>query len=294
MYKATLAMFGAVLLWASSGSASKLAMDHLTLAEGVAFRIVGAAIVLWFIGVIVLRRKFRLTGPRPLIMGILEPAAVTFFIMAGVAQTSAVNAAVVWGIMPVTQPLLARIFLKESIQRPVVVGAVFAVTGTILLFVTKQQDGTGTLAGDLLLLCAVASASINQMLARTVAKRDQNPLVTTSYQLLAASVVALVYLAFNVPAQGVYTEVPMSLTPVMALLIITTAGPFFLYNFAMQTMPVGRVSLFAPLSGPIGAAIATVVFGEPMHAVIILAVGMSLGGALAPTLAARWQARARP
>ena len=290
MYKATLAMCGAVVLWASSGSASKLALDHLTVAEGVAFRIVGATIVLWFIGVIVLRRNYRLNGPRPLIMGILEPAMVTFFIMAGVAQTSAVNAAVVWGIMPVTQPLLARIFLKESIQASVVVGATFAVAGTILLFVTKQQDGTGTLTGDLLLLCAVASASINQMLARTVAKRDQNPLVTTSYQLLAASVVALVFLALNVPAEGAYSEVPVSLTPLMVLLVITTAGPFFLYNFAMQTMPVGRVSLFAPLSGPIGATIATVVFGEPLHGVIILAVGMSLGGALAPTLAARWRA----
>lgn len=291
MYKATLAMCGAVLLWASSGSASKLALDHLTLAEGVAFRVVGAAIVLWFIGLVVLRRDYRLNGPRPLIMGILEPAMVTFFIMAGVSQTSAVNAAVVWGIMPVTQPLLARIFLKESIQTSVVIGAVFAVAGTILLFVTKQQDGTGTLTGDLFLLCAVASASINQMLARTVAKRDQNPLVTTSYQLLAASAVALVFLAFNLPTHGLYTEVPLSMTPVMMLLIVTTAGPFFLYNFAMQTMPVGRVSLFAPLSGPIGATIATVVFDEPLHTVIIVAVVMSLGGALAPSIAARWRAR---
>jgi drug/metabolite transporter (DMT)-like permease len=290
MYKATLAMCGAVLLWASSGSASKLALEHLSVAEGATFRIVGAAVVLWFIGVIVLRRNFRLNGPRPLIMGILEPAMVTFFIMAGVAQTSAVNAAVVWGIMPVTQPLMARIFLKEPIQTSVVFGATLAVAGTILLFVTKQQDGTGTLTGDLLLLCAVASASINQMLARTVAKRDQNPLVTTSYQLLAASLVALIFLALNLPAGGIYTDVPTSLTPIMALLIVTTAGPFFLYNFAMQAMPIGRVSLFAPLSGPIGAVIATVVFSEPLHAVVILALAMSLSGALAPALAGRWRA----
>ena len=291
MYKATFAMLGAGLLWASSGSASKLALLHLTVAEGVAFRIIGAAVVLWFIGLVLLRRNFRLTSPRPLIMGILEPALVTFFIMAGVSQTSAVNAAVVWGIMPVTQPLLARLFLKEPIQKSVVFGAMLAVTGTTILFITKQQDGTGTLAGDLLLLCAVASASINQMLARTVAKRDQNPLVTTSYQLLAASVIALGFLLFNMPDDGFYVGVPASLVPIMVLLILTTAGPFFLYNFAMQTMPVGRVSLFAPLSGPIGATIATIVFGEPLHAIIILAVCMSLGGALAPTVAARLRVR---
>ncbi len=292
MYKAPLAMFGAVLLWASSGSASKIALNHISVPEGVVFRIGGAAIVLWFIGLVILRRNFRLTSPRPLIMGIFEPALVTFFIMAGVSQTSAVNAAVVWGIMPVTQPLLARIFLREPIQMSVVFGATMAVTGTTLLFVTKQHDGTGTLAGDLLLLCAVACASLNQMLARTVAQQDQNPLVTTSYQLLAASVVAVVFVALNPPQTGIFTDVPITLTPILLLLILTTAGPFFLYNYAMQTMSIGRVSLFGPLSGPIGAIIATLVFDEPMHALIIVAIAMSLGGALAPTLAARWRARA--
>ncbi len=99
-------------------------------------------------------------------------------------------------------------------------------------------------------------------------------------------------LPFPDPQTGMFTDVPITLTPILLLLILTTAGPFFLYNYAMQTMSVGRVSLFGPLSGPIGAIIATLVFDEPMHALIIVAIAMSLGGALAPTLAARWRARA--
>ena len=46
LYKATLAMLCAIMLWASSGSASKLALDYVTVPEGVAFRIVGAALLM--------------------------------------------------------------------------------------------------------------------------------------------------------------------------------------------------------------------------------------------------------
>jgi drug/metabolite transporter (DMT)-like permease len=284
-------MLGAVMLWGSSGSASKLALDFVSVPEGVAFRIVGGAALLWFIGFVVLRRNYRLQSSRPLLMGILEPGLVTFFIMSGVAQTSAVNAAVVWGIMPVTQPLLARLVLDEPLQRSVALGAVLAVGGTALLFFTKQQDGSGSLTGDLLLLCAVATASVNQLLARTVAKSEQNPLVTTSYQLLTASVIACVFLAFNLPDHTLYGHVDLTTFWLLLLLIATTAGPFFFYNYAMQTMTVGRVSLFAPLSGPIGAIIATVVFEEPVHMLVAVAVIMSLGGALCPTLANWRQSR---
>ena len=162
-----------------------------------------------------------------------------------------------------------------------------AVCGTALLFFTKQQDGSGTMTGDLLLLCAVGCASVNQLLARVVAKAEQNPVVTTSYQLLTASVVASIFLAFNLPEGDLYAGVDVGTSLLLLALITTTAGPFFLYNYAMQTMTVGRVSLFAPLSGPIGAIIATAVFDEPVHAFVVVAVLMSLGGALCPTLAAR-------
>ncbi|MEM7403713.1 MAG: DMT family transporter [Pseudomonadota bacterium] len=287
MYKATLAMLGAIMLWASSASASKTALAYISVPEGVAFRIIGAALLLWLIGFVILRRDYRLRSRKPLLMGVLEPALVTFFIMTGIAHTSAVNAAVVWGILPVTQPLLGRLFLGEPIQRSVAVGAVLAVGGTLLLFATKQSDGTGTLYGDLLLVCAVGAASINQMLARTVAKAEQNPLLTTSYQMVTASILAGGYLLMNLPESGLLAAVPLSAAPVFALLIITTAGPFFLYNYAMQTMPIGRISLFAPLSGPIGAVIATIVFSEPVNGWILLAISLSLSGALLPTLVNR-------
>lgn len=288
----SLAMMGAVLLWASSATGNKLAVADVSVPEIVAFRIVGGALVLWGVGTL-LGRRYRWPGPVPLLMGILEPGLVTFFIVLGVSYTSAVNATVVWGIMPLTQPLLARLFLKEPIHKAVLVGAAMAIGGTVMLFVAKQQDGTGSLLGDFFLVCGVASASVNQMIARRIATTRREPIVTTSYQLLSASLVASLFLLVMVPPATPYVGADAVTFAVLCFLILTTAGPFLLYNFALQELSVGRVSLFAPLTGPVGVVIATIAFGEPVDAVIVSAILIALGGAFLPSLASWRAARVR-
>lgn len=287
-------MLGATALWASSPTSNKLAFRFAEVPDVIAFRICGAALVLWLAGLLLFRRNYALSrvGWRPLAMGVLEPGLVTVFIALGVANTSAVNAAVVWSILPVTQPLLARLVLGEPVQRSVLAGAVLAVSGSALLFALKQQEGSGTLFGDLMLLTGVMCAASNQLIARTVATRVRDPLVTTCYQLLTASVLALGLLAFHGgPSIGPAALETADLA-ILFLLILTTAGPFFLYNTALQHLPVGRISLFAPLSGPLGASIASLVFDEPLGAGVIGAIALVLSGAMLPPLAG-WLATRR-
>jgi len=279
-----LAMVGAVLLWAASPTGNKWALADVTVPEVVAFRVIGGAVLLWSVG-LMLRRRYRWHGPIPLLMGILEPGLVTFFNVLGLNYTSAVNAAVVWGIMPLTQPLLARLVLKEAVQPSVVVGAALAIGGTTLLFLAKHQDGTGSLLGDIFLLCGVASSAANQLVARRVAITRREPIVTTSYQLLSSSALALVYLFWMVPPALPYQGADAATYGVLCFLILTTAGPFLLYNYALQYLAVGRISLFAPLTGPIGVVLATLAFGEPVDGVIVAAIAMALGGAFVPPLA---------
>lgn len=283
-------MMGAVLLWAAAPTGNKWALADVSVAEVVAFRIVAGAVFLWGVG-FALGRSFQWRGPLPLVMGVLEPWLVTFFVVLGLKYTSAVNAAVVWGITPLTQPLLARAILKEPIQASVMMGAVLAVTGVSLLFMAKSLDGTGSLLGDLFLICAVASAAVNQLIARHIALRYRQPIVVTSYQLLSASILALVFLAILVPPSTAYDGADASTYAVLCFLALATGAPFFLYNYALQTMSVGRTSLFGPLSGPLGVMIATLVFGEPVDAVIVIAIVIALGGAFSPTLAALWSQR---
>jgi drug/metabolite transporter (DMT)-like permease len=280
-------MLGAVLLWAAAPTGNKWVLADLSVAEVVAFRIVAGAVLLWGVG-LALGRSFHWRGPLPLVMGILEPWLLTFFIVLGLQYTSAVNAAVVWGITPVTQPLLARAILKEPLQASVMVGSVLAVVGVSLLFTAKSLDGTGSLLGDFFLICAVASAAVNQLIARRIALRYRQPIVVTAYQLLSASLLALLYLVIFVPPSTAYAGADADTYAVLCFLALATAAPFFLYNYALQSLSVGRISLFGPLSGPLGVVIATLAFGEPVDAVIVVAIVIALAGAFTPTLAARW------
>ena len=283
-------MLGAALLWAAAPTGNKWALADISVAEVVAFRIVAGATFLWSVG-LALGRSFRWRGPLPLVMGILEPWLVTFFAVLGLEHTSAVNAAVVWGITPLTQPLLARAVLKEPLQASVMLGAVLAVAGVSLLFMAKSLDGTGSLLGDFFLICAVASAAVNQLIARRIALRYRQPTAVTAYQLLSASLLALVYLAIFVPPSTAYAGADNSTYAVLCFLALATAAPFFLYNYALQSLSVGRASLFGPLTGPLGVVIATLAFGEPVDAVIVAAIVIALAGAFTPTLVARWSQR---
>ena len=112
--------------------------------------------------------------------------------------------------------------------------------------------------------------------------------MVTSYQLLSASLLALVYLAIQVPVSSAYAGADARTYAVLCFLALATGAPFFLYNYALQTMSVGRTSLFGPLSGPLGVVIATLAFGEPVDAMIVSAVILALCGAFTPTLVARW------
>jgi drug/metabolite transporter (DMT)-like permease len=283
-------MLGAAVMWAAAPTCNKWVLVDVSVAEVVAFRIVAAAIFLWGVG-LALGRSFHWRGPLPLVMGILEPWLLTFFIVLGLEYTSAVNAAVVWGITPLMQPFLGRAVLKEPLQASVMVGAVLAVAGVSLLFTAKSLDGTGSLLGDFFLLCAVACAAANQLIARTIALRYRQPIVITAYQLLSASFLALVYLAIFVPPSTAFAGADAVTYAVLCFLALATAAPFFLYNYALQTLSVGRISLFGPLSGPLGVVIATLAFGEPVDAVIVVAIIIALAGALTPVFAERWSQR---
>ncbi len=289
---ANLAMFGAILLWGTSPTVSKMALAGADMVEIYAFRVVGGALLLWAVSLLAYR-GFRWNGFAPLLMGLFSPGLVTFFIIWGLSHTSAVNASVVWGVLPVIQPVLGRMFLKEAIEPSVLAGACLSIVGVAILFALKSQDGSGSLFGDFLLIMAVLCVAGAQLLARRVAVNLGAPLVTTSYQMLAAAALGIGILLLTTPVSEAYTRVDSATYLLLGYLIITSAGPYLLSNFALQHMSVGRSALYSPLSGPIGVVFATVVFRESLDPWIFLAIVIALAGAFLPTYAS-YRADRRP
>ena len=133
-----LAMLLASMLFASSNIGNKIAVADLAVAEVVSGRFLFAAAVLWAMVLLTRQPVVWKEARRPLLMGLLDPGLVSLLIVSGLQYTSAVNVAVFWALMPLFTPIAARLVLGEKINNLVILGALVAVTGAIILGETIQ------------------------------------------------------------------------------------------------------------------------------------------------------------
>jgi drug/metabolite transporter (DMT)-like permease len=280
-----LAMLLAAMLWASSMVGAKVAVADLAIAEVVSGRFLFAAALLWAM-VLLSRQPVRLgQAKRPLLMGMLDPGLVSLLIVWALQHTSAVNASVFWALMPLIMPIAGRLVLKETINPIVVAGALLAVTGAVMLVAVNQAAGEGSLFGDLLAVSGVLCAVASSLLARRVAQQQGRAMVTTAWQMTMALMVGGVALmVLEQPGETVERVGQGPLLLMLYLGMFATAGPFFLFNFAMRHLPVGRISLFASLVGPLSVPMAALFLGETIQGLEIAAIAVVMLGVFLPTL----------
>ncbi len=73
--------------------------------------------------------------------------------------------------------------------------------------------------------------------------------------------------------------------------LIGGAIPFFLYNFGLHHLPVGRLSLFMDLMGPMGALMAWSYLGTPVSLIDMVAIAIVVFGVALPSLSGPARAR---
>jgi drug/metabolite transporter (DMT)-like permease len=282
----TLAMLAAVFLWSSATPGSKFALTDIAVAEFVVIRLSLAALALWLI-VLVTRTSARLAhvGWRPLVMGLLEPGLVTFLVSLGLTMTSPVSGSVFWGLTPLIVPILGRVFLGERIEIVVLVAAVIAFSGTLLLVWGQGHHGGGNLLGDVFVASGVLASCINALISRRNAQAGANPLVTSSWQLTSACCVATLLL-FVMPAgnkPAIDASLP-SLCVLVYLGLVVSVGVYILSNYAVRHLPVARMSLLGCLSAPLAAMLSAQLLGTKVSTLDMLAVGLVIFAVALPSL----------
>jgi drug/metabolite transporter (DMT)-like permease len=180
----------------------KFALAEIAAGEFVFLRLVLAAVALWLL-VFVTRTPASLRGVgwRPLAMGLLEPGLVTLLVATGLTMTSPVSASVSWSLMPLLMRVLGSFVLGEPLESIVVLGALLAFGGTMVLVWGQTHHGGGSVLGDLFVASGVLTSGISGLLARRNAQAGANPLATSSWQLTAACAVAAV-LSFLLSGSG--------------------------------------------------------------------------------------------
>jgi drug/metabolite transporter (DMT)-like permease len=173
----------------------------------------------------------------------------------GLTTTSASNSALITGLFVIVTPLLAAALARRSPGGWVVVGAVVAFMGVVLL---TANEGLRLRSGDLLtLVCAGAFAGHIVALARFAPRHPVVPF--TAAQILITAV-----LAFPAAALLEGSRVPTSReVPALVLTALgVSAGAFLLQIWAQTVIGPARTGILLTLEPAFGVATAAVVLGE--------------------------------
>lgn len=279
-------MFIAVIGFGSGPPFVKLALEEFYVMDLMAVRF-SLAFFLMLIFALIMRvdLSIKKIGLTPFLMGLLNPFLVTLSFHVGLLLTSPVNGVALISTIPIWQPFVARIFLKEKIEFKVIIGALITIVGTYILLTNQTKTGNGNYLGDLIIFLGMICVSINEVLGRKFMQTKVNQLGVNTYQYFIGATLSLLILFVIWPNSSFdYNNYLNFSPPVLAAITLSfiTFSAYLFYNFALRRVPVGRISLMYPLTGPIGATMSWIIIDSPMSIKIFISLGIILLGTIIP------------
>ncbi len=281
-------MFVAVIGFGSGPPFVKLALQEFYVMDLMAVRF-SLAFGLMLIFALIMRADLTIKkiGLTPFLMGLLNPFLVTLSFHIGLLLTSPVNGVALISTLPIWQPFVARFFLKEKIEIKVIIGACVTIVGTLILLTTQTKSGQGNYIGDLIIFLGMVCVSVNEVLGRRFMQTKVDQLGVNTYQYFIGAVLSLLVLFVIWPYSSFeYNNYLNFSPPVLAAITLSfiTFGAYLFYNFALRRVPIGRISLMYPLTGPIGATMSWIIIDSPISTKVFISLGIILIGTVIPQL----------
>ena len=283
-----ISMFMAVIGFGSGPPFVKLALQEFYVMDLMAVRF-SLAFVLMFIFALLMRvdLSIKKIGLTPFLMGLLNPFLVTLSFHIGLLLTSPVSGVALISTLPIWQPFVARIFLKEKIEIKVIIGAFITIIGTLILLSTQKKIGGGNYLGDFIIFLGMMCVSINEVLGRRFMQTKVNQLGVNTFQYMIGAILSVLILFMLWPDSSFkYNNYLNFSPPVLAAITLSfiTFGAYLFYNFALRRAPIGRISLMYPLTGPIGATMSWIVLGSTISISIFISLIIILVGTIIPQI----------
>ena len=130
-------------------------------------------------------------------------------------------------------------------------------------------------------------ASTNEVIGRKFMQTKVNQLTVNTYQYFTGFILSFLILFIIWPNSSFENNYHFELTPsVIAALVLSfiTFAAYLFYNYALRRLPIGRISLMYPLTGPIGATSAWIVIDAEISFKIFLSLIIILVGTAIPYL----------
>ena len=256
--------------WGSATVMSKGVLAHMPPMSLLAIQLTASITVLW-LAVLGLRFRVRFdrSTRRASLSGILEPGLAYTFGIIGLALTTASNAALIGAAEPLFILFLAWLVLKERLGVPVLLLAVVATLGLVLVVVPDVGGlaEQNSLIGDALILMGTFFAAVYVIATRRLVSTIA-PLPLSALQQSVGLVWTLGVLAVALLAGLATLGLDGLSWPVLLLAaasgIVQYALAFCLYLFALQSLPANIAGFYLTLIPVFGIAAAFVFLGEAL------------------------------
>ncbi|MDD3705569.1 MAG: DMT family transporter [Clostridiaceae bacterium] len=245
--RADLMLFVVTVFWGSSYMLTKLALDVLEPFNLTALRF----IIAFVISALIFLKKIMKADIRTIKYSlILAVILVGMFISMsyGLKYTTASNAGFLISLAVIIIPILSYVFLKQKIEKGVLIGVCVAPIGIALLTLNSQLRVSG---GDLLcILCAVLSAA--HVVAMGVFTKKVDSISLGILQLGFAGLLSIVFSIFTETVRLPSTTVSWGATLVLS--ILCTAFGYIVQASAQQYTSATHAGLIFSLE-PVFSAI---------------------------------------
>jgi drug/metabolite transporter (DMT)-like permease len=271
--------------WGLNVVAVKFLVEHVPPVSMQAFRIFIAGLVTLIVLVILkdLRKLTKKEWVYTLIGSVLGHLVHHSLLAVGLVETSASNAALILGLIPLATAVLAIIFLQDQITFLRLLGIGLGFSGVALVVLQNNEIGTVS-RGDLLVLLSMVSQAVSFIFIRKVTK-TLSPKQMTSYMLLIGSVF-LIGISLFLEPQGISNTLHTS-GFVWAILIISavfaTGLGHILYNVAIQQIGAGQTAIFNNLVPFFALLGAVLLLEEKLYFIHIIGFFLIVAGVLLGT-----------
>jgi drug/metabolite transporter (DMT)-like permease len=173
--------------------------------------------------------------------------------------TSVAASVVLVNTHPIFVGLISYFFLKEQIQRYMVIGLFIAISGSMIIGLGDMQEGTHQVWGDILALTGAFSVSIYMLIGRRL--RDRLTLLAYVFPVYGIAAITLMLYALTMNVNLMNYDSTMWLWLILLALIPQVIGHSS-FNWALGHLPTTYVAL-SILGEPIGSiSLAWITIGE--------------------------------
>ena len=280
-YIGIISLIFAMLIWASSFIALKLAMQDLEAYTVIFFRMIIASLCFIYFIKSFLKYEFsRRDIKYILLLAFFEPCLYFIFEAKAIQFTTASQVGMITSLMPVITAMAAGYFLKEIITKQLLLGSLIAIAGVVWLSLqsTTSVSAPNPMLGNFFEFLAMVCGAGYTIVARYLANR-YSALFITAIQVFIGAIFFFPFFLYEFYT----TDFNFSMTSILCVLylgIVVTLGGYGLYNYALTKIEASKAAVFVYLIPVFTLSLAFLILNEKLSFVELVASVTILIGVL--------------